>query len=117
MLAAPSAYAQVPAPTVQRAASNQPPGWSNAPTIHPAVVRVVAPGQGSISYGSGTLVHVNDQYGLVLTNWHVINEATGPISVHFADGFAIGTWPRSPSKSPTCKACPWQIKRRGPAKY
>lgn len=55
--------------------------------IHPAVARIVAPGNGSISYGSGTLVHVTDQAGLVITNWHVVNEATAPISVHFPDGF------------------------------
>jgi hypothetical protein len=55
--------------------------------IHPAVARIVAPGDGSVSYGSGTLVHVTDQAGLVITNWHVVNEATGPISVHFPDGF------------------------------
>lgn len=60
--------------------------------MHPAVVRIVAPGKGSISYGSGTLVYVGDQVGLVITNWHVINEAAGPISVHFPDGFySIGT--------------------------
>ncbi len=55
--------------------------------VHPAVARIVAPGNGSISYGSGTLVYTDSQYGLVITNWHVINEATGPISVHFPDGF------------------------------
>ena len=55
-------------------------------------MRIVAPGNGSISYGSGTLVYVGEQAGLVITNWHVINEATGPISVHFPDGFySIGT--------------------------
>ena len=32
-------------------------------------------------------MHVNDNSGLVITNWHVINEAAGPISVHFPDGF------------------------------
>jgi hypothetical protein len=47
----------------------------------------VAPGNGSVSYGSGTLVHVGESSGLVVTNWHVINEATQPISVHFPDGF------------------------------
>jgi hypothetical protein len=57
------------------------------PNIHPAVARIVAPGEGSISYGSGTLVHVAGDYGIVMTNWHVVNEATGPISVHFPDGF------------------------------
>jgi hypothetical protein len=55
--------------------------------IHPAVVRVVAPGNGSVSYGSGTLVDVKGDYGLVITNYHVINEATGNISVVFPDGF------------------------------
>lgn len=54
---------------------------------HPAVVRVVAPGRDSISYGSGSLVAVNDRHGLVITNWHVINEATGQITVEFPDGF------------------------------
>jgi S1-C subfamily serine protease len=57
------------------------------PNIHPAVARIVAPGDGSISYGSGTLVHAAGDYGIVMTNWHVVNEATGPISVHFPDGF------------------------------
>jgi hypothetical protein len=57
------------------------------PRIHPAVARIVAPGSGSISYGSGTLVYTNDTHGVVVTNWHVINEATAPISVHFPDGF------------------------------
>jgi hypothetical protein len=51
------------------------------------VARIVAPGDGSISYGSGTLVHVTGDHGIVMTNWHVVNEATGPISVHFSDGF------------------------------
>jgi hypothetical protein len=56
------------------------------------VARIVAPGDGTISYGSGTLVYAGDQFGLVVTNWHVINEATGPISVHFPDGFySLGT--------------------------
>ncbi|MBI3838178.1 MAG: trypsin-like peptidase domain-containing protein [Planctomycetia bacterium] len=92
LLGAVSAFAQGTAPnslfgTLPRAAD-----WPKPPTIHPAVVRIVAPGQGSISYGSGTLVSVNDQYGVVLTNWHVVNEATGPISVHFPDGFySIGS--------------------------
>jgi hypothetical protein len=63
-----------------------------ASKMHPAVARIVAPGDGSVSYGSGTLVHVAGEYGLVVTNWHVINEATGPLSVHFPDGFySLGT--------------------------
>ncbi len=54
---------------------------------HPAVARIVAPGDGSMSFGSGTLIYSADQLGLVITNWHVINEATGQITVHFPDGF------------------------------
>ena len=54
---------------------------------HPAVVRVSAPEQGAISYGSGTLVDVRDQFGLVITNWHVVRDATGDIEVQFPDGF------------------------------
>jgi hypothetical protein len=65
----------------------QAPAPQQQPNIHPAVVRIVAPGTGSMSFGSGTLVHATEQYGLVITNWHVINEATGQISVHFPDGF------------------------------
>lgn len=86
LLAAASALAQNPAPGPPGAAP-QYPGRVPPPGIHPAVVRIVAPGNGSISYGSGTLVYSSDAYALVVTNWHVINEATGPISVHFPDGF------------------------------
>ncbi len=82
LLLAPAALAQRAAPPTsspwQQAQQNQ---------VHPAVVRVVAPSDGSMSFGSGTLVYVGDNFGLVITNWHVINEATGRISVHFPDGF------------------------------
>ena len=63
------------------------PAVQSADNIHPAVARIVAPGESSISYGSGTLIYAKDDLGLVITNWHVVNEATGPISVHFPDGF------------------------------
>ena len=91
-----SARAQFAAPTKAAAGaqgSNAVPftSWALA-NVHPAVARIVAPGSGSISYGSGTLVYAEGQFGLVVTNWHVINEATGPISVHFPDGFySLGT--------------------------
>ena len=55
--------------------------------FHPAVVRIAAAGDNSTSYGSGTLVGVNEQQGLVITNWHVINEATQSITIIFPDGF------------------------------
>jgi hypothetical protein len=61
-------------------------------TPHPAVVRVVAQEHDGISAGSGTLVDVREQFGLVVTNWHVVRDATGPINVIFPDGF------RSPAR-------------------
>ena len=54
----------------------------------PAVVRVAAPEGEATSYGSGTLVAVNNKYGLVLTNWHVVRDATGHVRVEFPDGFS-----------------------------
>jgi hypothetical protein len=72
------------------------PAWSNGwtalrpsahSTPHPAVVRIIAPGRDSMSLGSGSLVAVNETHGLVITNWHVVCEATGQITVVFPDGF------------------------------
>jgi hypothetical protein len=54
---------------------------------HPAVVRVIVHERNGTSYGSGTLVDVRDDFGLVLTNWHVVRDASGPIEVLFPDGF------------------------------
>lgn len=83
LLAAPPACAQLAAPGTTAA----PFAAGSQTQIHPAVARIVVPGNGSISYGSGTLIYTDDAYGLVVTNWHVVNEAAGPISVHFPDGF------------------------------
>lgn len=92
LFAALSAAAQDLAPSSLPTAPLRPADRASSSTMHPAVVRIVAPGKGSISYGSGTLVYVDDQFGLVLTNWHVVNEVTAPISVHFPDGFySIGS--------------------------
>ncbi len=54
---------------------------------HPAVVRVIAPERNGASLGSGALVAVNHSRGLVLTNWHVVRDATGEMIVTFPDGF------------------------------
>jgi hypothetical protein len=52
------------------------------------VVRVAVPERGgAASYGSGSLVAVNESSGLVLTNWHVVRDVAGPIVVYFPDGF------------------------------
>ena len=40
-----------------------------------------------MSLGSGSLVAVDQRLGLVLTCWHVIQDAAGPIVVSFPDGF------------------------------
>ncbi len=56
-------------------------------TPHPAVVRVVVPERDGTAYGSGALVEVNERYGLVLTNWHVVRGAADQIGVFFPDGF------------------------------
>ena len=54
---------------------------------HPAVVRIIVPEDGSTAFGSGTLVGVRDQHGLVVTNWHVMRDAVGMVEVVFPDGF------------------------------
>ncbi len=54
---------------------------------HPAVVRVVASSENMTSMGSGTLVHVTNKYGIVITNWHVVRDAQDSVEVIFPDGF------------------------------
>lgn len=54
---------------------------------HPAVARIVVPEGEATSYGSGTLVDVRDEYGLVVTNWHVVRDGSGEVEVIFPDGF------------------------------
>lgn len=59
-------------------------------TPHPAVVRVLAEEPDGVAQGSGTLVDVREQFGLVITNWHVVRNASGAINVVFPDGFQSG---------------------------
>ncbi len=55
---------------------------------HPAVVRIDVHGQGGVVYhGSGTLVAVSGQGGIVVTNWHVVRDGVGDIFARFPDGF------------------------------
>ncbi len=56
-------------------------------TLHPSVVRVTVQEKDGIAFGSGTLVDIADEQGLVVTNWHVVRDATGGIEVTFPDGF------------------------------
>lgn len=62
-------------------------GMPSGPAPHPAIVRIIAPERDGASYGSGTLVAINDTYGLVITNWHVVRDAAAPIWVAFPNGF------------------------------
>ncbi len=59
---------------------------------HPAVVRVAVAERDGAAYGSGSLVAVDDTAGLILTNWHVVRDAAGPIVVYFPDGFHSGAY-------------------------
>ncbi len=62
------------------------PAASQSPPL-PAVARIVVPEKDGVSYGSGTLIDSRGQFGLVVTNWHVVRDAAGQISVEFPDGF------------------------------
>jgi hypothetical protein len=50
------------------------------------VCRITVPERDGVSYGSGTLVDARGTFGLVVTNWHVVRDATGPITVEFPEG-------------------------------
>lgn len=54
---------------------------------HPSVARIIVPERDGTAYGSGTLVDVRDDFGLVLTNHHVVEYASGPIEVAFPSGY------------------------------
>jgi len=87
LLAPGAASAQAPPRHALPRPSTDEASVSGLSTPHPAVVRVVVPQRDGTSYGSGTLVDVQGQYGLVITNWHVVSEAAAPPFVLFPDGF------------------------------
>ena len=75
---------------------HRPPIYESQPhnvTPHPAVARIIVPENGATAFGSGTLVDVRDQYGLVVTNWHVVRDARGPVEVSFPGGFRCDARP------------------------
>ena len=61
--------------------------WSQPQKPHPSVARIIVPERDGVAFGSGTLVDVNDEHGLVVTNWHVVEGAAREITVVFPDGF------------------------------
>ncbi len=56
-------------------------------TPHPAVARIIVPEGSATAYGTGTLVGVRDEHGLVVTNWHVVHDSQGIVEVVFPNGF------------------------------
>lgn len=60
---------------------------AGAAAPHPAVCRVAVQERDGQAFGSGTLIDARDGYGLVVTNWHVVRDATGKIEVRFPSGF------------------------------
>jgi S1-C subfamily serine protease len=56
-------------------------------TPHPAVARIIVPEGDATAYGTGTLVGVRDDHGLVVTNWHVVRDSKGVVEVVFPGGF------------------------------
>jgi hypothetical protein len=66
-------------------ASSQPLAVSG--TLHPAIARITVQERDGIAFGSGSLVDVQGDQGLVITNWHVVRDASGDIEVAFPNGF------------------------------
>ena len=44
------------------------------------------PEKNAVSYGSGTLIDARGEFGLVVTNWHVVRDAAGTVTVEFPEG-------------------------------
>ncbi len=64
-----------------KAVEGQPVAEARRP--HPSVARVIAFDKDGQQFGSGTLVGESGDYGIVLTNWHVVSNADGLVHVHF----------------------------------
>ncbi|MDR2706895.1 MAG: serine protease, partial [Planctomycetaceae bacterium] len=54
----------------------------------PNVIRLVAFDQSGQSFGSGSYIGNYSDYGLILSNWHVIYGADGLVHIHFPNGFS-----------------------------
>lgn len=70
-----------------RPANESPAGRVESATAHPAIARIMVTEKDAVSFGSGTLIDARGLFGLVVTNWHVVRDASGPITVKFPDGF------------------------------
>lgn len=61
-------------------------GRAVSSTPHPAVARIIVPERKSAALGSGTLIAKTAQHGYLITNWHVVREASNGALVVFANG-------------------------------
>ena len=58
------------------------------PQILPYVVRIIAFDSTGQSFGTGSYVGTYGEYGVILTNQHVIYDTEGLVHVHFPSGFS-----------------------------
>ena len=56
--------------------------------ILPYVVRIIAFDTTGQSFGTGSYIGTYGEYGVILTNWHVVSETNGLVHVHFPSGFS-----------------------------
>jgi len=56
--------------------------------ILPYVVRIIAFDSTGQSFGTGSYIGTYGEYGVILTNWHVVSETDSLIHVHFPSGFS-----------------------------
>jgi S1-C subfamily serine protease len=56
--------------------------------ILPYVVRMIAFDSGGQSFGTGSYIGTYGEYGIILTNWHVVSETNGLVHVHFPSGYS-----------------------------
>lgn len=71
---------ETPANTAANVAANLAP--------NPAIARIVAFEKTGQLFGSATYIGASGEYGIVITNWHVVQAAESLLHVHFPNGFA-----------------------------
>lgn len=74
-------------PSGRRQISRQALAASDAKAL-PNVVRLISFDNKGQSFGSGSYIGNFEDYGLILSNWHVVCEADGLVHIHFPGGFS-----------------------------
>jgi S1-C subfamily serine protease len=82
-----SAQSWLPIQPAAMLPQREPAGHVVSKTPHPSIARIVVPEKSGASFGSGSLIDVRGEHGLVVTNWHVVRDASGPIYCFFGDGY------------------------------